>query len=390
MFEDEDEGVVLLGVPKIKKKKNRTSDNDVNASFLGGRPKWYGPCTNRNDDVLNRTLKCGKCRKGLLLVSQIYAPTDDLIRHLLVYGCNDGACGNIPGGFRVLRIQSPYSEDAETDCTSKESESNSTSWVVEGNDDWTVDGADEWGDDGEGDWNTTSSLKEKKSTTPPPPTMATTSAKKQEVKTLPPPKSFLVSKAFPLCELDTIQEPYECFDDDKEKLSISAAAVAMEALKLDVEESVASGETYESVPQDRKLFLRFRRRVSRYPSQCFRYAYGGEPLWNNFVAERDGLKIPDCAGCGAKRIFEVQLTPQVLHCLRVDDFAAEKDDDENMANVSSPPSAEYDKNKNNEKMQRSLSGLSAHGMDWGGMYIYSCPNSCNESCEEYIYVTPAD
>ena len=86
--------------------------------------------------------------------------------------------------------------------------------------------------------------------------------------------------------METIQEPYESAESDSEKLSVSAAAAAMEALKLDVAESVATGETYESVPEDKKLFLKFRRRVSRYPSQCFRYAYGGEPLWDNFIADR--------------------------------------------------------------------------------------------------------
>ena len=91
-----------------------------------------------------------------MFLCQIYAPTDDLVRHLLIYGCNNGKCGNVSGSFRVLRIQNNYVEENRDDVeeeSSKESESNSTStpsWTVEGADDWNIDGADDWNVDGAG------------------------------------------------------------------------------------------------------------------------------------------------------------------------------------------------------------------------------------------------
>ena len=394
MFKSDEDGVVLLGVPKLSKKKVLLKNNnerkiDQNQSFLGGRPMWYGSCTNFKEETLNRTLTCSKCVRPLMFLCQIYAPTDDLVRHLLIYGCNNGKCGNVSGSFRVLRIQNNYVEENRDDVeeeSSKESESNSTStpswtvegaddWNVDGADDWNVDGADEWGNNGDEDsseWSTSSPDKKK----PPVAPSTEKEKKKDKIETdkpappMPPPKSFMNTKLFPLCELETIQEPYESAESDSEKLSVSAAAAAMEALKLDVAESVATGETYESVPEDKKLFLKFRRRVSRYPSQCFRYAYGGEPLWDNFIADRE--KVPNCKGCGSKRVFEAQLTPQVLHCLRVDDFA---DSETNSSSSDGVSTAKC---------------LSLRGMDWGGIYIYACPNSCNESCEEYVYVSTTE
>ena len=400
MFKSDRDGVVLLGVPKNNGNAMKEKED---MSFLGGRPRWYGSCTNFKEETLNRTLKCAKCRRPLMFLCQMYAPTDDLIRHLLIYGCNSGQCENVPGSFRVLRIQNTYLE-AHNDVkeeSSKESNStgmsaSSSSWAIEGADDWNNDGINEWGNDADEDpseWDTTTT------TTPLPKTpvaASTENGEKDEIKIdspsppMPPPKSFMNPQCFSFCELETIQEPYESAENDSETLSVSAAAAAMEALKLDVRESVASGETYESVPQDKKTFLRFRRRISRCPSQCFRYAYGGEPLWDNFIADREN--IPDCNGCGAKRVFEAQLTPQVLHCLHVDDFVNQTDasslSHSNVLAVKCADSGVDDIPKN--KTATRLADVSLCGMDWGGLYIYACPNSCNESCEEYVYVSTTD
>eukprot|EP00938_MAST-03A_sp_MAST-3A-sp1_P007344 g7344.t1 len=410
MFKSDEEGVVLLGVPKLSKKKVSMKYNEEkNQSFLGGRPMWFGSCTNFKEETLNRTLTCSKCVRPLMFLCQIYAPTDDLVRHLLIYGCNNGKCGNVSGSFRVLRIQNTYVEENQNDVeeSSKELESNSTStpsWTVEGADDWTVDGADDWNVDGADEWgnngdedSSASISTDKKKPLVATPTekvedssasistdkkkpLVAPSIEKEKINTdkpappIPLPKSFMNTKTFPLCELETIQEPYESAESDGEKkLTVSAAAAAMEALKLDVAESVASGETYESVPEDKRLFLKFRQRVSRYPSQCFRYAYGGEPLWDNFITDRE--KVPNCKGCGSKRVFEAQLTPQVLHCLRVDDFADSETNSSSSDGIS--------KNKTSKC-------LSLRGMDWGGIYIYACPHSCNESCEEYVYVSTTE
>ena len=58
----------------------------------------------------------------------------------------------------------------------------------------------------------------------------------------------------------------------------------------------------------------FQRRVAAQPRQVLRYAYGGSPLWNSLPASKDraeGGSVPVCQGCGARRVFEMQLMPAI-------------------------------------------------------------------------------
>ena len=64
--------------------------------------------------------------------------------------------------------------------------------------------------------------------------------------------------------------------------------------------------------------------------------------------------VPDCV-CGAKRMFEFQFLPSMLHVLDVDS-----------ANVKTG------------------------GMNWGSIAVYSCPESCDDSREEFLIVQNGD
>lgn len=60
----------------------------------------------------------------------------------------------------------------------------------------------------------------------------------------------------------------------------------------------------------------FAKRCRPHPGQVLRYALGGSPLW--FCAEgRWGSDVPACA-CGAPRVFEFQVMPQLISLLETD------------------------------------------------------------------------
>ncbi|KAI9777687.1 MAG: hypothetical protein M1839_008606 [Geoglossum umbratile] len=79
---------------------------------------------------------------------------------------------------------------------------------------------------------------------------------------------------------------------------------------------------YES-PLD-KPFLAFADRLSQNPLQVLRYEFKGTPL---LYSKTDGvgrllsheIRMPRCASCGGGRVFEVQLTPQAIAELEVEE-----------------------------------------------------------------------
>ncbi|XP_073527584.1 programmed cell death protein 2 isoform X4 [Phyllobates terribilis] len=124
-------------------------------------------------------------------------------------------------------------------------------------------------------------------------------------------------------------------------------------LKLNEDELLAMAK-HES--EEDKAFRRFKKRISIEPEQVLRYSKGGEPLWisfQNVPAEND---IINC-DCGAKRVFELQVMPQLLNHLKVD------------------------------SLQQSI--------DWGVLAVYTCSANCNAEThyvEEFLWKQdmPAD
>lgn len=138
--------------------------------------------------------------------------------------------------------------------------------------------------------------------------------------------------------------------------------------------NATSGESYERTPAQQRQFMRFQKRVSRCPLQVLRYEYGGEPLWP--MPEPRHLKIPKCT-CGEQRVFELQLLPTINYFLKVDEYAPHK------LNLSTQLSTAV----------ASVGAIPVHaprggGMDWSGVFVYSCPQSCAQSHEEFAYVLP--
>ncbi|XP_063047582.1 programmed cell death protein 2 isoform X2 [Engraulis encrasicolus] len=101
--------------------------------------------------------------------------------------------------------------------------------------------------------------------------------------------------------------------------------------------------------QDSKVVQRFKKRVSAEPHQVLRYERGGSPLWVSCEHKPSEESIPRCP-CGAKRIFEFQVMPQLLIDLKVDSTEA--------------------------------------SIDWGTLVIYTCADNCdhgNKYVPEFIW-----
>ena len=91
----------------------------------------------------------------------------------------------------------------------------------------------------------------------------------------------------------------------------------------------------------------FLARVAREPSQVLRYDRGGKPLWHGSNGRCDPATLPKCK-CGARREFEFQVMPQLLHFFQMDSDA----------------------------------------LDFATIAVYSCPNSCAGSAREVAHLQP--
>lgn len=96
-----------------------------------------------------------------------------------------------------------------------------------------------------------------------------------------------------------------------------------------------------------KVFLQFKKRISKEPDQVLRYERGGEPLWVS--AEPKPSDIPKCEYCGCERQFEFQILPQLLY------------------------------------------GIKEDKLDWGVIVVYTCKKSCvSEICYKKEFVFKQD
>lgn len=76
--------------------------------------------------------------------------------------------------------------------------------------------------------------------------------------------------------------------------------------------------------EETKVFQRFKKRIAPEPHQVVRYSRGGIPLWVSAQHLPSNEDVP-CCSCGAKRIFELQVMPQLLNSLGVDSTEASID-----------------------------------------------------------------
>ncbi|XP_023677343.1 programmed cell death protein 2 [Paramormyrops kingsleyae] len=101
--------------------------------------------------------------------------------------------------------------------------------------------------------------------------------------------------------------------------------------------------------EDSKVFQKFKLRTAPEPEQVLRYCRLGSPLWVSSEHIPKDKDIPKCT-CGARRLFELQVMPQLLNHLHVD----------------SP----------------------GDSIDWGTLLVYTCEDSCdhgNKYSPEFLW-----
>ncbi|XP_060061177.1 programmed cell death protein 2 [Erinaceus europaeus] len=148
---------------------------------------------------------------------------------------------------------------------------------------------------------------------------------------------------FPEFEI-VVETEEEALPEAVEREDAAEAAESMAETPEDVLDSMAKHESRED-----RIFQKFKSKIAPEPEQILRYGRGITPVWisgENIPQEKD---IPNCP-CGAKRIFEFQVMPQLLNHLKAD------------------------------RLGRSV--------DWGVLAVFTCADSCGLGsgyAEEFVW-----
>ncbi|XP_048794128.1 programmed cell death protein 2 isoform X1 [Lagopus muta] len=336
-------------------------------SKVGGRPAWLGETGLPASDAL----RCGRCLQPRAFLLQLYAPLPDrpdaFHRTLFVFACRGAACYRLsgPGGplcaFRsqLPRRNATYSEEPPSEeppplpepvprrlrsgaalcrvcgCLGPRVCGRCRRAAYCGPEhqalDWRRGHRRSCGRGGDAD--------------------ATEDTEPDHNEFLFPEYEILIEPEEPEFPADSTVDP----DDEKgagdaskklEKQEESrVTSTTSDVLDEETLEAMAKHETKED-----KIFQTFKDRITVEPEQIIRYCRGGEgPIWvsgENIPEEKD---IPNCL-CGAKRVFEFQVMPQLLNHLKVDSLG--------------------------------------ESIDWGTLVVYTCAENCsaeNKYAEEFIW-----
>lgn len=141
--------------------------------------------------------------------------------------------------------------------------------------------------------------------------------------------------------------------------------------KLSSNDNSSAGEKYEKTKHADKAFYQFKKRIQLCPSQCLRYRWCGNSLLLSSVepltTEFD--KIPRCPRCQSKRVFEMQLLPQLISHMTLLSGDKSATNNNNLDNESSDNGPAEDKGGG-------ATSSSDLALDFGALYAFTCLNSC--------------
>ncbi|VDM17948.1 unnamed protein product [Hydatigera taeniaeformis] len=316
---------------------------------IGGRPAWLAL------SHLPEDLECPHCHHHMVFLLQLYSPIDDRMdcfhRMLFVFMCKSGSCflpqnGVKPRPFRVFRSQLPkenpyYSSEppSESDATTEESMVELFRSGKAPTAGITVNLCPICGCSGTKCCNNCNKAyycsKEHQ-----------VIHWKQNHKSYCPNYDYLTemfrSNPFLLPEFSLVSEPLDTDNEDTTELlnfdeeSDSEVVEDPGVSSSDKEEFKALEELSRKETREDRHFNRFKEILRREPDQVVRFDRGGVPL----LATPTPIIPPPCVRCGGKRIFEFQITPQLLTYLKLD-----------KVNEASP--------------------------DFASVYIFTCENSCS-------------
>ncbi|XP_063306450.1 programmed cell death protein 2 [Pelobates fuscus] len=314
-------------------------------SKAGGRPAWLGEVGVPGPE----SLQCGLCQKPLAFLLQVYAPCPGSFhRTVFLFCCRSPQCHRVgeTGCFKVFRNQLPrkndtYSYDPPPEVLPSEG-SGSPSFRLKC---------------GLGLCRVCGCLGPKQCSKCHKVSYCSKEHQlldwKAQHKKLCSEQLDLSNAALPdhnflFPEYEIVTEPEELEsdsenDDDEEQPGLDKAADGIMSGEASLSDNLTSDDKdleamarHEST--DDVVFNLFKKRIAAEPDQVLRYCRGGEPLWmsaQNVPAAND---IPDCQ-CGAKRVFEFQVMPQLLNHLKVDSLG--------------------------------------ESIDWGILAVFTCINNCN-------------
>ncbi|KAL8786306.1 MAG: hypothetical protein Q9195_008266 [Heterodermia aff. obscurata] len=164
--------------------------------------------------------------------------------------------------------------------------------------------------------------------------LPTTFAQKARIASPPPSSPPLPSPREPWPSPSQLPPPYPSYhlDADYETLDNSSSPQpSSSSHNVSIDEDSAGGgsadkDSYESTHDG--TFQRFATRLAHNPLQVLRYEFDGAPL---LYSKTDavgklfpgGARIPRCEHCGQKRVFELQLVPQAITELEVEEVGLE-------------------------------------------------------------------
>ncbi|KAK9764666.1 hypothetical protein K7432_007653 [Basidiobolus ranarum] len=332
------------------------------ANKIGGRPIWLNPKNILSaDDV-----RCGVCEKPMLFLLQLYTPEDEppcaYHRMVYIYCCKNGVCHkkSWKDSFKVFRNQLPRENEYYVEVAGEPAD----------DDDEEEEPLSEWYKRPDVDARTCVVCG-----------LAGSKSCGQCHKTYYCSKEhqmfhWTVGMHKKLCNATEIDEEDLEMDQEKFKqLMFLEYEIVSEPEKLEEKEEEeevkqlhdvnnqpnpearalvpVGDEIYENTEVDvDKAFLKFQKKMSQDPDQVIRYArtgYGARtegPLYVSDIDKVEDADVPNCAKCGQKKTFEMQVLPQLLHFLKID----------------------Y---------------TNSDSIDWGTLIIYSCPDNCDIE-ESYV------
>lgn len=130
----------------------------------------------------------------------------------------------------------------------------------------------------------------------------------------------------------------------QQRININVPSIASDCLDEKELEAMAKSESEED-----RVFQNFKQHIAIEPEQVLRYCRGGTPLWVSAKNVAQQESIPHCV-CGAERLFEFQVMPQLLNHLNVDTLDT--------------------------------------SIDWGTLAVYTCSENCstgNKYATEFLW-----
>ncbi|KAI9314220.1 programmed cell death protein 2 [Dichotomocladium elegans] len=358
---------VLLGVPNGAISEN--DDTDAYITKIGGVPIWLDPERPPSPEILT----CKICKKPKYLIFQGYAPLNNSAYHRVIYvwGCNNRGCMRKEGSFSVLRSHLVDPEYLAAQKRKEEEKRKKEELRKQQASPFGAGGfqlGDLWGAAPtsmmQNTMPTFASMASKTADSSKKDPLAESLAKMSlnaTPRTVIPPEAIV---SFPAVNL---------WIDEEDLTNLANMGIDMSRYQhyVDMEnellESAAdeewSGEAYEKQHLPRgvdKLFKKFMERVECEPSQCVRYEMGGTPLLYHQLQKPPQAMAGRCNHCGAPRIFELQLMPNILSVLPVSDYASTGSTDGQNKRINS-----WDV-----------------GMEFGTVLVFVCEKDCHPDSME--------